>query len=340
MNYKELQKKIDEKMLKSVYLFTGEEEHLMDIYIDKIKVDLIDENMETLNYTEIEGKENNFEDILNACETLPFMAPRKMVYVKDLMELIENDKDLSEKLNDYLPKIDEHAILVLRDKKNSLRRNTRVYKTINKLNGVVDFKRLDHKELTIWIKKIFNQHGKEISNSDLNYLIKKSTYTEYRSEKTLHDLRNELLKIINHSENNFITKKDIDSNFIETLDTNIFNLLDNINRKNTENALRIFNEMYMANEPIPRILFMIIRQLRLILKYKVFRARGYNDVETRNKLGVKPYEYNKLSGNARNYSEKELQGYLDYILELDTKQKNSSQDEKLALELLIVRLTM
>lgn len=340
MAYKELQRNIDNGILRPVYLFTGEEEHLMDIFIDKIKSSIVDEGLEALNYTEIEGRDTDFEDILNACETLPFMADKKMVYVKNLMELLDNNKDLSDKLNDYLPKIDKHVLLLLKDKSNSLRRNSKIYRTINKLNGVVDFKRLESRELVAWIRAILKRSGKDISNADLNYFIQKSTYTEYRSEKTLHELNNELIKIVNHSENNIITREDIDSNFVETLDTNIFNLLDSITRKNTETSLRIFNEMYRANEPLARILFMIIRQLRLILKYKVFKARGYNDVETRNKLEVKPYEYNKISGNSRVYSEEELEGHLQYILEMDRKQKTSSQDEKLALEMLIVRLTM
>lgn len=339
MNYKELEKEINSGKLKSVYLFTGDEEHLMNIYIEKLKSSIISKEMETLNYTEIEGKENDFEDILNACETLPFMGDKKIVYVKDLMELIDNNKDLSEDLNEYLPKIADYTVLVLRDKANKLRRNTRLYRTINTLNGVVDFKRFKNNELVAWIRNLLKKHGKQISNQDLNYLIQKSNYMEYRSEKTLNEFSNELEKIISHSEEEFITKIDIESNFTETLDTNIFNLLDNINRKNTENSLRIFNEMYMANEPIQRILFMIIRQLRLILKYKVFRSKGYNDVETRNKLGVKPYEYSKISGSARVYTEDEIQKHLEYILEMDKKQKTSYQNDKLALETLIVKLT-
>ncbi len=339
MNYKELEQEMNSGNLKSVYLFTGDEEHLMNIYIEKLKNSIISKEMETLNYTEIEGKDSDFEDVLNACETLPFMADKKMVYVKDLMELIDNNKDFSDSLNEYLPKIADYTVLILRDKANKLRRNTRLYRTINTLNGVVDFKRFKNNELVAWIRNLFKKHGKQISNQDLNYLIQKSNYMEYRSEKTLNEFSNELEKIISHSEEEFITKIDIESNFTETLDTNIFNLLDNINRKNTENSLRIFNEMYMANEPIQRILFMIIRQLRLILKYKIFRSKGYNDVQTRNKLGVKPYEYSKISGNARVYTEDEVQRHLEYILEIDKKQKTSYQNDKLALETLIVKLT-
>ncbi len=59
------------------------------------------------------------------------------------------------------------------------------------------------------------------------------------------------------------------------LEMNIFNLLNAISQKDGEMALRLFNEMYISNEPILIILHMIIRQLRNMLKYKLLMEKGY-----------------------------------------------------------------
>lgn len=340
MEIKDLIKDVREGSMKNVYLFRGTEEYLVDFYINKIVRKYVSEDFKDLNYLEVgEGRDNVYEDVLNGCETLPFLGEKKVVLLKDLDEIIKSDSSSITNLGDYVLDLPNYAILIIKDEKESLRRNTKLYKNIKKLNGVVEFKKLNYRELGNWVQKRIEDKNKDISSRDKDYFIRLSTYTEYRSEKGLYELENELNKIINHSSKKIITKQDIDAVLIEELDTNIFNLLEAITDKNPERSLKIFNDMISENEPIPRVLFMIMRHFRLILKCKIYRTNGYNDSKTRNKLGISPYEYNKISRTSNTYKENELIKYLNYILDLDVDQKTKGINEHLALEMLIVRLT-
>ncbi|WP_313756344.1 DNA polymerase III subunit delta [Tissierella sp.] len=339
MNYSEFMNLINKDNLLSVYLFTGAEEYLMNEAIESLKERYIDESLEALNYMIIDGKEMKFDNILNACETLPFMSSKKLVIIKDISEIIENEgDDLEGKISSYVEKLDSYLCLIIMDRSNKLKKTNKLYKAINRLNGVVEFNKLKGKELNIWVENRLKNYKKRISNANLNYFIQEMGYSDYTSIKTLYDLENELLKLINYVSNNEIVKEDIDMVLARTLDTNIFNLLASINKRDSDSALKIFNEMYISNEPVQRILAMIIRQLRLMLGYKLYRAKGYSEGEVQEKLQIKPYEFKKISKESYNFTENQLEKVLNYILELDIKQKTSSYDEKLALEMLIIKL--
>lgn len=339
MNYSEFINLIKKDSLSPVYFFTGAEEYLMNEIIGVLKEKYIEESFETLNYIAIDGKEVSFDNILNACETLPFMSSKKIVIIKDISEIIENgDNDLDNTMASYVEGLDNYLLLIIMDRSNNLKKTSKLYKTINKLGGVVDFSKLKGKDLNTWLETKLKKYSKKISNANLNYFIGESSYSDYNSTKTLYDLENELLKVINYASGNEILKEDIDIVLTKTLDTNIFNLLASINKKDSDSALKIFNEMYISNEPVQRILVMIIRQLRLMLGYKLYKERGYSEGDIQEKLGIKPYEFKKISKESYNFNEEQLKLALNHILELDIKQKTSSQDEKLALEMLIINL--
>ncbi|MCK9443144.1 MAG: DNA polymerase III subunit delta [Tissierellaceae bacterium] len=340
MNYNEFLRAIKNNELQTCYLLTGSEVYLRDRGLEVLKKTYIQESLEELNYIIIEGKELNFKDIFNACETLPFMAEKKVVLIKDIVEAMESDpKDLDEKLGSYIESLGDYVCLVIIDKFNSLKKTTKLYKSIKKQGGIVEFSKLKGKDLNSWVEKEFKGHGKSISYSNISYFIQQSAYGDYNSTKSLYDLENEISKVINYAGEGEITKGHVEIAMIRTLDTNIFNLLDSINRKDRDSALGILNDLYISNEPIQRILFMIIRQIRLLLGYKLYRERGDDGGSIQKKLQIKDYEFKKISFEANKFHKDNLIGALEHILDLDIKQKTSSNDEKLALEMLIIQLS-
>jgi DNA polymerase-3 subunit delta len=339
VNYSEFVNIIKRDNLVPVYLFTGDEGYLMQEVIETLKDKYIDTSFEAINYINIDGKDARFDNILNACETLPFMSSKKLVIIKDISEIIENDEnDVDKIMGSYVEGLDDYLCLVIMDRSSKLKKTSKLYKSVNKLGGIVEFAKLKGKDLNLRVEKKLKEYNKKISNVNLSYFIQQSTYNEYNSTKSLYDLENELLKVINFSQGSEITKEDIDLTLTKTLDTNIFNLLSSINKRDGDSALKIFSEMYISNEPVQRILFMIIRQLRLMLGYKLYKEKGYTEGVIQEKLQIKPYEFKKISSQAPSFSELHLRNGLDYILELDIKQKTSSHDEKLALEMLIIHL--
>lgn len=339
MKYSELLGKIKEDEISPVYLFIGEEEYLMRDTLDRLKSKYINPSFESLNYINIDEKLSDFETIFNACETLPFMGEKKIVLVNDIEKMIENDSDdLSKKLSKYIETLDSHVILILIDKRNKLKKTTSIYKKAKKLGLVVEFDNLRGRDINSWVENLARKNDKTISYSNINYFLNKSAYSRYGSIKNLYDIENEFLKVIAYSEKQEISRENIDMVLIKTVESNIFDLLEHISKRDSDRALQIFGEIHSSKEPVQRVLFMIIRHLRLLLVYKLYRKKGYNESETRAKMKISPYEFKNISRQSNGFTEKRLKRALDEMLDLDKKQKTSSIDDKLALEVLIVKL--
>ena len=350
LNYKEFIKKSKDNELKPVYLFHGEEEYLIDYTMTTLKEIYIDSSFEALNYIVLDGKEIDFETILNACETLPFMTAKKIVVIKDfpLFKSKKGEDDISDEwrlppsknpLIKYVEELEDYLCLLFVEKNNNIKKSNALYKAINKVGGVVEFTKLKGKDLDTWIENSFKKYNKKISKSDVNYFIQQSSYFDSNRSKTLYDLENEIIKISDYLSNGEeVTRQIIDLLMAKPLEMNVFNLLNSISQKDGENAIRLFNEMYMSNEPALFILHMIVRQLRNMLNYKVLRLKGYSEGDTYGKMSLSRYEYQKVSKQSNNFTIPQLERAMLYCLETDKAIKSSSVDDRLALEILLTNL--
>lgn len=339
MNYSEFLKIIKEDNIDNFYLFMGHEEYMMNLAMERLKDRYIMESFETLNFTRMEGKDCHLDDLINACETLPFMSSKKLVLVKDLGAFMDNIKgSREEEFYQYLDNLGDHLVLVFLDNTSFIKKNMKVYKYFNKKQRAVEFTKLDKKDFSTWLNSILNRHGKKMSMVDVNYFMDNSSYFSRNIDLNLYDIENEILKIIDYSKGDVIRREDIDQVLIKSIDTNIFELLNAINRFDAQGALKVFNEMYMSNEPIPRIFYMISRQIRLLLSYKLYRQKGYGDSQIKEKLGIKDFEFKKIRSQSFNFEISQLERVMEYLLEMDLRLKTVSNQDKLEMEILLVKL--
>lgn len=63
------------------YVFCGLDEELIKISVDSIINKVVEKDFIDLNFTKLDGLTTTFEEIENACETLPFFGDRKVVLV-------------------------------------------------------------------------------------------------------------------------------------------------------------------------------------------------------------------------------------------------------------------
>ena len=84
---------------------------------------------------------------------------------------------------------------------------------------------------------------------------------------------------------------------------------------------------------------MIARQFRLLNAIKQYSIKGYGNNDIQQKLGIKPYEFSKLIKGISTISQKKLNKILEDILETDKNMKTRSCDQRLEMELLLVKLT-
>jgi len=337
MNYIEFIKTIRSGNVSTAYIFQGEEKYLLDKAVDEVIKTFLTKDLESINLSNLDGKQNDFSDLVSSCETLPFLSQKRVIILKNPGLLFDKENS-NEHFLKFIEKLGDHQLLILNDSNGEIKKTTKLYKLFSKNNNNVVFDKLKGNDLVNWVNKKITSMNKSITTADLNYFIQQSSYLSRNVVNSLYDLENEIKKLSDYSKDEKITKALIDSVMVKNLDKSIFDLLSAISRQDTEKAINLFDEIYLMNEPIPKILFMISRQFRLLLGYNVYKNRGYGQNDIQSKLGIKPYEFSKISSQSGGFSERDLEAILEKILDADRTLKTKQTENKLVMEMLLVNL--
>lgn len=338
MNYIEFNRNLREDKVSSLYLFMGREKYLIDDTIDRIKKKHLDKSLESLNLNMLNGKNTTQDDIVNACETLPFMSEKKLVILNDLGLFLEEGITDEKEFYEYLGKLGEHCIFIIIDRNQELKKTTKFYKFFKKNNCVVEFDKLTKSQLQSWIEKQLKANNKTMNKANINYFIDRSGYFNKENDTDLYNFKGELEKLMNYSGSTEISKSDIESTGVKSISSNVFELVDAIGVGNSQKALQVFQELYSLDEHPLKILTMIVRRVRLLLNYKLYRDKGYGENQIKEKMKIHPFEFRNISNQAKMHDLNKLIRHYELLLDTDRKYKTTSIDEKMEMELLIIRL--
>lgn len=340
MAYKNLLKDIKEDNVSRVYLFWGREKYLINKGLEALKNRYLNNKSdESFNFNLFDSIKDDFDLILDSCETLPFMGEKRMVIVK-AKELLSGNKNILDKENEerlvkYISNMPETTCLVF-IAGDKIDKRKKLVKEI-KLNGkILEFVKLNRSALLKWIQKILSNNEKKIKVEALNLLIDSLGYLERDSSITLYDVENELRKLCNYTaDKSVIESIDIEKIMSKPLENNIFLLVDAVADKNGDLALNIFNQMLLTGEPEARILHMIVRQFKILNRVRLMVDRGYTALSIAPKIALPQYIAKKYVKQANEFSANELLYILNRAVEAERKIKRGRMAAKLAIEILI-----
>lgn len=241
----------------AIDLFFGEETYLLETRVKKIKKDF-GELIQGINYIQID--DTNIEELISDLETPAFGFPKKLIIAKNTglfkkekkkssaskLKTSEEEKKakkkkalpeeklpLSEKIAKYIQEnakeINETTELIFIEEEAD--KNT-LYQTIEKVGEVKEFILLKLPELVTNLKKIAAAYQVKIDDNTAKYLVESCG-------TSMQDLINEIRKLIEYKgagEN--ITKEDVDKLCIKQIQAIIFDLTDNLGKKETRKSIR------------------------------------------------------------------------------------------------------
>lgn len=326
---KELKKQIKDKNIKNIYLFYGEEEYLKKFYLEKIKKIIIGDSDDMMNFNIFEGKDISADKIMESAETIPFLAPNRLIIIENSQFFKSGKKNEIEKLADYITDIPQYTYIIFIEKEVDKR--SKLYKQVKKNGEIVEFNHLKENDMIKWIKISLKKQNKIINNNDAMYLIR-NMYND------MQRVENELQKLISYKYyDEEITKKDIDKICSKSTDIKVFEMLDEMSLKNGSEALKKYNDLINSKEPPNRILFMIIRQFRLILQVKLLSKEGLNPNIIAQKLKIPFFVVKGCISQAKYFTEDILKLALKECLQADKDIKSGKIDPILCVELIVIR---
>ena len=243
-----------------IYLYYGEERYLLENKVKKIKKDF-GEQVKGINYIQID--DTNVEELISDLETPAFGFPKKLVIAKNT-GLFKKEKKASsksktakegketkkkktgseeklplpEKIANYLQanekELNETVELIFIEEEAE--KNT-LYQTIEKVGEVKEFTLLKLPELVANLKKIVSAYQVNLEDSTARYLVESCG-------TSMQDLINEVRKLIEYKgAGETIAKEDIDKLCIKQIQAVIFDLTDNLGKKETRKSIRSLSRL-------------------------------------------------------------------------------------------------
>lgn len=264
------------------------------------------------------------------------MNDKKVVLVRDVCDFLAN-YELKDSFYEFLDKLSDFVILIFWDT-GDLKKTTKFYKYFKNNKRDIEFAKLGPVDANRFVKSYFLRKGKKINDREAALFIKESGYTSKNEDLVLLDLISEMDKIAAAAKDKVITESDIRSLITENIDTNIFAFLDAMMQRNSERALVEFHNLVKLGEEYPVIFYMIIRQVKNLLSYKILSEKNISQAEMMNKMGLSKYEFErKIRVYERNFSKKFLTDFYEELIKADEFFKTSSVDEIIIFETLIIK---
>lgn len=333
-----LKKQLKEEKLQNLFLFTGQEEYLKKYYTNAISKLIVQEDNKEFNLINLEGKAET-ETIISNCETLPMFSDKKLVIAKNTGLFKAKKGEASEsgekksgkdKLASYLENMPEYTCLIFLE--SDADKRIKLVNTIKKCGLIVEMDYQKPADLVKWVIRVFKSFNKNVDQMAASYIVENSEYS-------MNELLNEVDKLVNYSGcKSEISMKEVEMVCSKTIKSRIFDLTDAISEGNNSKALALLNDMATLKEPMQKVLFMIIRQIRMVYRIKLLKMQGVREDTAAKQLGLTPFVASKVMSVSRNMDINVLERAMYYSLELDEAIKTGKMTDRIAIELLIASM--
>lgn len=340
------------------YVFHGDDEFTRSEEVARLKQQVMSGGMGDLNVMELDGRRLEFDELVNACQVMPFLTDRRLVIVRDLLQRFEGAAggrrrgkgseesdaasargdgaslaEFARRVVEYLPQMPPSTRLLFVEGAALGKSNPMVKAALQRKEGFVkEFSIPSGGALHDWVRRRASKHGVSITREATDLLTTSVG-------PNLRQLDQELAKLAAHA--NY--RRDIEEEDVRALvhaaqQSDIFGLVDSLGARQRQVALRRLHELLADRQNELYLLTMIARQVRLILAAKELvdeGGMGIDEVRRELKLSHR-FIAQKLVSQARMFRMEELEALLRRVAEVDQAIKTGRIEGPLALEMLIV----
>jgi len=266
---------IDKKDFYNLYVFCGEEDYLINLYVNRI----IAENcVNDLNRQNISKEGFSPKKLAEAYLSCPIEGGKRVIAVyssgvfapkksadsgqDEVTPKTKGKKKTGVKggitIEECLEQIPDTAIVIFSEKTADKRLSA--YKCAEKIGFCAELKKPDAKMLASWAVREAKAAGAVLSASDAAYFID-------NCGENMYDYANELKKLAAYAEGGNIKRQDIDEICFKTLQSSIFAFTDSVGERNIASALARLDDLLKCHKNRPKLLIksVFVLFLHLIL---------------------------------------------------------------------------
>ena len=315
-----------------IYCLHGAERYLVDRCLQAIRAAVMEGGaaaaFAAFNQDTFDLRETEIGTVVSTAQTLPMMAPRRLVIAKGIDGVKADDL---QPLLPYVADPNPQACLVLLGDKVDTR--FKVFQALRKAGYLHEFAPLRDRELTTWLDREARARKVTISPDAAAALAEAAGPELGRLAQALEQLE------LYAGAARTITLADVEALIPETRQRSVFELTKAIGDGDVARALRILANMFRNREPALRIQFMLARQLRQIWRAKELLAAGMPRDQIAGAIGVPPFFVDDILAPARRMSTRALGNGFERLYRADKALKSSRIDGELLLSRLVQHMT-
>ena len=252
----------------------------------------------------LDGEEASYERMVEAVQSLPFLAARKLV----VLRAPGANKEFTEKFAAFVEAVSDTNDAIIVEPK--LDKRLTYYKQLKKLTAFKEFAVLDAGGLVRFAIDYTKEQGGSISSSDARLLVERTGTNQL-------GLQHELDTLLVYDQK--ITRESIENLTEKTPQSSIFELLDAAFSGDATRTMRLYDEQRALKVEPQQVIAMLAWQLHVLALVKTAQERSVDDIAREAKLN--PFVVRKTQGLARHITLARLKELITTLREFDVRTK-------------------
>lgn len=336
MNYTAEMAKITKGQFSPVYLFLGTESYLADSAKQTLIQATLAEDERDLNFGIYDMEEVPVGVALDDAESVPFFGDKRLV-IMDRPNFFTAEKSKQKIdhdlvwLENYLKNPPDFTILAFFAPYEKLDERKKITKLLKKTATVIEVNTLSEKEVRHFLKDTIANEAYTMTPEAFELFIQ---LTDAKLSTAMSELPKLLLF---SSDTKQITKSAVNDLVAKSLEQNIFALVEYVLKRQTANALSLYQDLLLQKEDPIKINAILMTQFRLLLQVKFLEKKGYQQGDSAGMLKVHPYRVKLAIQQARKFSEKVLVSAFEGLVDAEYRLKTGQGDKEMQFELFILQ---
>ena len=328
-----------------IHIIYGEDVLARDEQFSTIRPDAED-SMTDMNTLYLNGSSVSMEELVQACNTVPFLADTRTIVVRGLLSRFDSrntrgqgkssgksrkGKDEWSQFADRLSEMPPTTTLIILDE--NVNGNNRILRALRPLATVNHCRLPTARDMQTWVRQRANRLGTPIEPRAIVELVNSI------GNNTLL-MSNELEKLSIYRLDEQIRVEDVQALVASVRESNIFQAVDAVLEGKTGIALSLIHGLIDEGNHPMLILTMIARQTRFLLLAKDLKKSNTPKNEIGKRLGVSGYPLDKTLQQEPKFTEAQLREIHNNLLIADLSIKTGAADEIAAIDMLVLQLSV
>lgn len=303
-------------MKNNLYLIVGEDQELINFYLNKIMKEIGLDEEKKINY---DMNTSSISDILDEVSMISLFSSEKVVigYNFDIGKINDNDRDyLIRYLNNN--NSNDRYIILIAGKVDGRSKDYKIFKDKFK---IIDLLQVDNgKDICKYVEDYIKDRGYKIDKYNLDYLVE-------LLGNDINNINNEIDKILLYlNDDQVISREVIDKLVSDNIDNIMYEFTNAVLDRDYEKISKMYNDFKMENVGYDYLIGSLGNALRGALVIKILYNQGNSNNEIAKFIGKKEFYVKKMIERLYNYTVDDLCMMIDKLGIIDREYKSGKSN--------------